>query len=439
MKKFTKILFLSFMVFSAFSCLKDECAETMEFYRFDPVYLSKTEYNAPIEVGSPRTLENPGILYSYKNYILINEINKGIHVIDNTDPTNPQFISFVSILGNTHFSIRNDQMYANKFGHLLSIDFSDPINPVETSRIANVSEDVQYHENKGFLAYYERTELTRSLDCADPRFNSVRWTDRGTGQVWWGAGRPEFAFMDQTGRPLTNANFSSSKSAGGGNVSGTGGSMARITLANDYLYWVNNHQLMTFDLADKKNPRSTGKLDIGWNIETIYPFKEKLFIGSSSGMFIYDVSNAAEPRYESSFSHATACDPVVTDGTTAYVTLRSGNECDGFVNQMDAVDVSQTSSPYLVKTYPMIQPHGLSLTEDGIIYLCEGPYGLKVLNAKDRGDIKTEKHIKGFHAYDAIALSNELLLIIGDDGFIQYDVTNPASPKRLSIIPVEKS
>ena len=92
---------------------------------------------------------------------------------------------------------------------------------------------------------------------------------------------------------------SSSDFSFGGNVSGDvqmsgessgtgiGGSMARFTIKGDYLYTVDSYDLKTFDIKDKVNPMITSEVNLGWGIETIFPYGENLFIGAQSGMHIY--------------------------------------------------------------------------------------------------------------------------------------------------------
>ena len=166
---------------------------------------------------------------------------------------------------------------------------------------------------------------------------------------------------------------SSSDFSFGGNVSGDvqmsgessgtgiGGSMARFTIKGDYLYTVDSYDLKTFDIKDRLNPKITSEVNLGWGIETIFPYGENLFIGAQSGMHIYGLENQEEPNYISSYEHVTSCDPVVVQDSYAYVTLRGGSECMGFNNQLDIVDISNPNYPRLFKTYEMINPHGLGV------------------------------------------------------------------------------
>jgi hypothetical protein len=65
---------------------------------------------------------------------------------------------------------------------------------------------------------------------------------------------------------------------------GIGGSMSRFTIVGDYLYVVDNTNLDVFSLVNPTQPAEASTVNIGWGIETIFPYGDKLFIGSSSGM-----------------------------------------------------------------------------------------------------------------------------------------------------------
>ncbi|MCG8323803.1 MAG: hypothetical protein MI921_30205 [Cytophagales bacterium] len=153
-------------------------------------------------------------------------------------------------------------------------------------------------------------------------------------------------------------------------------------------------------------------------------------------MHIFDNTNPLEPRHLSSFMHFTACDPVVVNDDYAFVTLRSGNICDGFVNQLDVVDIRDLNNPTLEKTYPMDNPHGLGIDRDNL-FLCEGEFGLKVFNTEDVQKISDNliKHIGDIHAYDVIPFQNNLIMV-GQDGLYQFDYSDPAALPLLSHIPV---
>jgi len=127
---------------------------------------------------------------------------------------------------------------------------------------------------------------------------------------------------------------------------------------------------------------------------------------------------------------------VVVEGNTAYVTLRSGTECQGFTNQLDVIDVSNLSNPSIIATHQMQNPHGLGI-DNGTLFITEGDGGLKVFDAAEPLTIGDNMlaHFKDLHAFDVIPFNN-VLMLIGEDGFYQYDYSDLNNITLLSHIPV---
>ena len=416
------ILLLGLLATGLSSCLKDSCESTQIFFRYDPLYMTRGELDNSFAVEAPRALEKPGKIYYYQDYLLVNELEEGIHILDNKDPQNPVFLSFVHIPGNVDMAVRGDLLYADNYVDLLTIDISDPRTPELVNRSEEAFPNFGFDAGRGFIVKYEQTEVSQEVACSES-MPGFFWQE----DVFFG--RPEV---------LMSANSSSSDRAAAAAV-GIGGSLARFTISSDHLYTIDNSNLHVFSLRDPESPIKISEVGIGWAIETIFPYQEYLFIGSRSGMFIFDNSNPAQPFMLSVFQHANACDPVFVDGNIAYVTLRDGTECESFTNQLDVVDIASLTNPKLLRSYPMHHPIGLSVLDDRL-YLCEDDQGLKVFDVSEWERIaeRLVDHEKGFTAYDVITLGGDhpTAMVIGQDGLYQFDISDPSDLKALSVIPV---
>ena len=169
-------------------------------------------------------------------------------------------------------------------------------------------------------------------------------------------------------------------------------------------------------------------------IETIFPYEESLFIGSQTGMFIYDVSTPSSPSYLSEFVHVRSCDPVVVEGDYAYVTMRSGGNCRGWTNELNVVDISNLSNPSLVSTRNMTNPSGLGV-DNGQLFLCDGDAGLKIFDSSNPWNMQLVDTKPEINAFDVIPYNN-VLMMIGSDGLYQYSYSNINKLELLSIIPI---
>lgn len=150
-------------------------------------------------------------------------------------------------------------------------------------------------------------------------------------------------------------------------------------------------------------------------------------------MYIYDISNPDVPVQVSQFVHARACDPVVVENDTAYVTLRDGTSCGAAEDQLDIIDVSNIEQPQLLKVVPLHNPFGLAV-RSRLVFVCDGRAGLKILDTTNLDAIVEVGHVGNIYPYDVI-LQNELLFVTAQTGLYIYDVSDPAAPRLLSTIP----
>jgi hypothetical protein len=215
---------------------------------------------------------------------------------------------------------------------------------------------------------------------------------------------------------------------------GTAGSMSRFTIVDDYLYTIAEDSLQIFDISTPSNPAPWAQFWVGFNIETLFSYQSHLYIGANDGVYIYDNSNPEFPEFVSLFRHFRGCDPVVVQGTYAYVTLRGNGACPGSANQLDIIDISVPSQPTLVKSYPMQGPQGLGI-DGNILFVCDGIAGLKIFDAADPMQLQPLQTATELDCYDVIP-QQENLVVSDDLGVLQYNYA--ALPMQLqSEIPVE--
>ncbi|HEV8273181.1 MAG TPA: hypothetical protein VGQ04_17830 [Chitinophagaceae bacterium] len=223
----------------------------------------------------------------------------------------------------------------------------------------------------------------------------------------------------------------------GANANGAGGSTARFTIAGNYLYVVDNVALKSFDISNNTAPVYKSKTDIGVNIETIFPYQDKLFVGSSSSMYIYSLTDPSKPKRlaKAEYTIRMSCDPVVAKDSVAYATLRSNGPCGGGQSALVVYNIKNVSKPVLEKTILLYGPYGLGI-KDNALYVCEGSQGLKVYNVTNAYNPVAGVTVSatGSIFYDVIPYGNILIAQV-NDGFILYDIgSNPQQPAFLSRI-----
>ena len=411
------VLYLfSILILSSFTC-------GFEYvYKDEPIYLPLEKIKNDFKLLKPQKLTKLGKIYLYKNYIFINEKNIGIHVIDNADNKNPKNIGFIKILLNEDISIKDNVVYADSLGDLVSIDISDLNNIKELKRVKvfdNKSDfyisNFYIHKDKGLQIGYKKNVLTYKVkDCFRNGFGCVPTPA--------GISRPQ-------------ENISST---------GQGGSLARFSIVGDYLYTVTSSDINLFNIKDPKNPISLGKVKIEQNtndIETIYAYKDKLFLGSRTGAYIYDNTNPEQPTFITKVVHTVSCDPVVVENDRAYVTLRNGNNCRGATNQLDIIDIENIKNSKIIKSYPMSNPAGLAI-KDNNLFICDGYDGLKIFDAKDSLNLKEVAKVSINNPLDIILNNDYQGIIVSKEGLHQYDFSglpNKTYFQELSTIKTESS
>jgi len=394
-----------------------------------PVYMDRHEFKNAVKVTSSQDIVQPGKIYFKDNYIFINESLKGIHVIDNSDPSAPAFVSFISIPGNVDMAIKDSILFADSFIDLVALDISDIHNIKEVGRVDSIFpyslppllDNNQFPVgeidlNKGIVIGWEVKEVEEKVE---PQQRNLIFLERA-----------DWAYADVA----VNSKINYSSNGSNSMSVGIAGSMARFTIYDKFLYTIDQYNLKAFDIDDLTSPLLVYDQYLGWNVETVFQYNKKLFFGTQTGMIIYDLSNPVSPSYISTYNHVRSCDPVVVEDNYAYVTLRAGNLCGEATSQLDVINVSNIQNPKWEQSYPMEEPYGLGI-DNKTLFVCDGSAGLKVFDAEDPKNLVKIAWFKEVNAFDVIPF-NGLLMMIGTDGLYQYDYTGTENINQLSYIPI---
>ncbi len=417
-----KQLTVFLLIALAFGNCTDKVSTEIRYMANVPIYMTRNELQAGLKSVGVKELKNAGKIYIKDNYLFINEIGKGIHVYNNSNPSTPMPVTFIKIPGNVDIAIRNNLLYADNFTDLLVIDISDLHNVREVERYKNAFPDYypQYNRkypvapvdtSKGMVVGWKVEEIT------------VKKEELPVPSNGWQFGDAQSLRTESVGAGYRSANV------------GVAGSMARFAINNDILYAINNNfEIRVFDIGKQKIEKKE-RIRISGGIETLFLRGDNMFIGSRLGMFIYDISNAEKPVFISQYQHISSCDPVVVNDKYAFVTLRTGSACNRGANRLDVVSLEDIKKPYLLKSYDMFNPHGLGI-DNNILFVCDGAEGLKVYDANDVLNITKNmiKHFQDIRTYDLIPYKN-VLIMTGADGIYQYDYSDIKNIKQISHIP----
>jgi len=422
MKNFEFLLIGVVLIFGLNAC-QDKYTETYQVNV--PIFMGLEDWRAlDISAESPRQISEAGKIYIYQDYLFIVDRGLGVHIVNNANPASPQNIAFLPVQGSVDVAVRNDALYIDSYFDLLSFNISDPANPTLSCRIPDAFDGYNMTLMQGF-----NDELPFE-GINDDNGIVVGWTQK---EIIMDADS-----YQNRGLWMSNEDNISNWAGGDGTnfSSGIGGSMAQFTITDSYLYVLRPSSITSFNLDANLCPEQGSVTPVNWVAETIFPYNNHLFLGTTSGMMIFNLNNPSTPEFVSSISHLTACDPVVVQDDRAYVTIRNGNNCMGVLNQLLVIDISNYNSPFTIAEYNLTNPHGLGI-DGNTLFICDGSAGLKVFNAEDDMAIADNmiSHYENINTYDVIPY-NDVLIMSAEEGIYQYDYSDPLNILQLSFIAV---
>lgn len=411
------ITLLSVLFFT--SCTNDSGTVTVNYQEATALYGNMDDIRSLPLNATGQSIQNSGKIFISSDFVLIGEEGQGIHVMNNQDRSNPTSEAFIQIPGNKEFYVEGQFLYAESYYDLLKIDISDPYNAVLKDRAKYAIQNEFKNENGETLIGFSYENKTITLDEDDDFMNEIIGD--------------QLVYLDFANNVIPNSSVPSSFT---GNSTESIGSINRITISNDHVYVVSNNNMIILD--DHNFGNSITRIEnIKEEMETVFPFEDKLFVGSKTSMSIFDISNSSHPNEIYDFEHARSCDPVFPHKNVAYVTLRTADfsQCPGNKNVLLVVDINDLSNPTQVAEIQLPSPYGMSVIQD-LLFVGNGLNGLVVFDISDAQNPKLVKEYKDLEAYDIIADPNDsnYLFIAGANGMNQYHLRNDLSLELTSSI-----
>lgn len=413
-----KKLLMCLTVFTALISCEDKT--TNKYIGCFPVYEDYETFRQPAQFLSPQIISDNGHIYIKDEFLYIVDPDKGVHFINNSNPSSPTNIGYLSLKGCTGISISDNYLFANSFIDLVVFDITNKTNPIEISRMKDIFPDALpvmeknypvgegVDKSKGVVVAWEYRKVKEEVENSSPM-----WINCPNCDV------------------MTIQSFSES-SSGSSPAVGISGSITKSLIMGDYLYIMHNSNLIPISIANPYAPVAKTPVPTWRQVETLFPHENYIFMGTTTGMLIYSTVNPEEPVYISSVDHMTACDPVVVQGNYCYVTVRSGTTCGGDLNQLDVIDISDIYYPILKSSFEMKNPHGLGI-DGNLLFICDGSDGLKIFDATNPESAGNNllHRFKDIEATDVIP-HNNLAIVIGENGIRQYDYTDASNLILLS-------
>src|SRR5688500_11441388 len=158
----------------------DKCDIKTEYVYLEPVYTTVQELRESIEITAPEPLHGVGQLYLKDNLIFVNDPGKGIHIIDNSNPSQPLPKKFLKIPGNFDLAIKGNILYADSYVDLVALDISDINSVEETGRLEGVFKN---YKSFGFTTDAQCCVIT---DWTEKKYVTLSESDCDVSLQPWG-------------------------------------------------------------------------------------------------------------------------------------------------------------------------------------------------------------------------------------------------------------
>lgn len=363
-----------------------------------------------VDLQDPIPLETTGKIIHYKDYIFINKPLEGIHILNNEDPKNPVNQGFIQVKGSLDMAIINDFLYVDQFSAMVVLDITNmnTITLVEDYTVNPIFNYDYYwafdpEEDKDAYAYYR-------FDPIDDKKGIVVGWDL---EIRWEKDYIYSIYREDTVENMVALEDQTPKSQAG--------SLARFLPVDNFLYALNEWELILFEIEENNKPLRFGKTPTNSSAETLFRLNELLFVGTTTGMLVYGIEDIKNPEFFSRVDHFRSCDPVVADQNFAYVTLRGGTNCFTDQNELQIISLEDPKNLEVVSKQILFNPHGLAVHENHLI-VCDGAAGIKVMDIEDRTAPTIVNTYPVDFAYDVI-VDYPLAVVVGDGKVYQYDMS----------------
>jgi len=214
----------SFLLMLAFipliqSCNKDKGTIEVTYNKATALYTNLDDLrSAPIH-GTSRSIDNPGKIFIDNSLLLIGEELEGIHVFDNSNPSNPVNSGFITIPYAKEFYVENNILYVESHYDFMKIDISTPTAPVLLSRVENAFGDFMLNDQGQVLVGFKNEIVTEKFEVGSREMEILE--------------NSSVLYYDYANNLIPNSVVPSSFT---GNSNSANGTINRIALLNNHVF-----------------------------------------------------------------------------------------------------------------------------------------------------------------------------------------------------------
>ena len=172
-----KVLFVSFaLALIIYSCTKDAGTITLDYTKAIAVYGDLNEIRERPLIQESRAIVNPGKIYVGTEILLIGEENKGIHVFDNSNPSNPNNILFIQMPFTKEFFVEDNIIYAESHYDMVKINVQNKYNPILEDRLEFALSDAITNDQGLVLVGFDFQQVSEKFKINSPEYQQLEHT-----------------------------------------------------------------------------------------------------------------------------------------------------------------------------------------------------------------------------------------------------------------------
>lgn len=223
---------------------------------------------------------------------------------------------------------------------------------------------------------------------------------------------------------------------------GKSGSITRFAIFQHYMYVLNLNEVQTYDIAEKEHPVLVHRLATDYGLETITIYDNSVFLGSTTALYILDISDPAAPTIQSKSERLldigfSGCDPVAVKDNYAYSTIKTIQNVCGSISAQSALvvyDITDKTAPVVVGIYPLGIPNGLGY-KDNYLFVCdEGRDQLLVFDISDPKMItRAGFDVSITDPYDLI-VDGQRMIVSSKTDFLVFDISDVTQIRKIGQI-----
>lgn len=101
------------------------------YLNYEPVLMNRTDMEESVQIGEARVIVAPGKMWVYNDLIFLIEQYKGVHIIDNSNPSSSKTIGFIQVDGCTDLTVKDNIMYINNAVDMIGIKGGSEFGSIE--------------------------------------------------------------------------------------------------------------------------------------------------------------------------------------------------------------------------------------------------------------------------------------------------------------------